>query len=307
MKNYKSKILIGLALIALFTACKKTENFPVTKVNINYVFDPRDSNGTNARLYLLNIYAIVPNGYNRVNGDFLDAASDDAVSSATGTDVQLISTGSFSSLNLPAAENVWSTSNPPENTDNMWSGIGDANEFINNIPVVPILGSTNGVSNRFVLQAEARFLRAYFYFELVKRFGGVPLLGNKVYNINDNLSLPRNSFEDCINYIANECDSVKDKLITVPLTNPGGDNYRITKGAALALKARVLLYAASPFYNDPSGSNSNPLTGYTSYDATRWAKAAAAAKDMMNLGTYSLDPNYRNFCRPMSPLLERLI
>lgn len=302
MKNYKSKILIGIALIALFTACKKTENFPVTKVSINYVFDPRDSAGVNAHLYLLNIYAIVPYGHNRVNGDYLDAASDDAVSSASGTDVQLISTGTFTSLNLPTNENVWSASNPPENTANMWNGIRDANEFIANIPVVPVLGSVNGVPNRYVWQAEARFLRAYFYFELVKRFGGVPLLGNKVYNINDNLSLPRNSFEDCINYIVSECDSVSGKLITAPLANPTADNYRVTKGAALALKAHVLLYAASPFFNDPSGSNSNPLTGYTSYDATRWAKAAAAAKDVMNLGQYALDPNYKNiFLTPNDP------
>jgi hypothetical protein len=54
-----------------------------------------------------------------------------------------------------------------------------------------------------------------------------------------------------------------------------------------------LLYAASPQFNDPSG-NSNPLTGYTNYDPTRWAQAAAAAKDVMNLSEYSLDPVYKN-------------
>lgn len=294
MKNYKNKILMGVALIAMFTACKKTENFPVTKVSINYVFDPRDSDGTNAHSYLLNIYSIVLNGHNRVNGDYLDAASDDAVSSATGTSVERLATGTYTSVDLPTGENLWSTTNN-NNTANMWNGIRVANEFINNIPVVPVLGTLpNGVPNRYVWQSEARFLRAYFYFELVKRFGGVPLLGNKVYNINDNLSLPRNSFSDCINYIVNECNAIKDSLITAPLSNPGGDNFRATKGAALALKAHVLLYAASPFFNDPSGSNTNPLTGYTNYDASRWAKAAAAAKDVMNLGEYSLDPVYKN-------------
>ena len=165
MKNYKNKILMGIALIALFTACKKTENFPVTKISINYVFDPRDSDGTNARSYLLNIYSIVPNGHNRVNSDYLDAASDDAVSSAANTQVQQIATGTYTSVDLPAGENLWSATNST-NTANMWNGIRAANEFINNIPVVPVLGALpNGVPNRYVWQSEARFLRAYFYFE----------------------------------------------------------------------------------------------------------------------------------------------
>jgi hypothetical protein len=292
MKNYKNIILIGAALTALFASCKKTEDFPVTKISINYVFDPRDSDGTNAHLYLLNVYSIVPYGHNRVNSDYLDAGSDDAVSSASGTSVQELATGTYNSVDIPTGENLWSATNSL-NTANMWNGIRAANEFIANIPVVPVIGSVNGVPNKYVWQSEARFLRAYFYFELVKRFGGVPLLGNNVYNINDNLALSRNSFADCITYIVNECNAIKDSLITAPLSNPGGDNYRATKGAALALKARVLLYAASPIFNNPAG-NSNPLIGYTNYDPTRWAAAAQAAKDVMNLNSYTLDPVYQN-------------
>ena len=53
MKNYKSTILIGLGLITLMVACKKSETFPVDKVSIQYVFDPRDSAGTNAYSYRL--------------------------------------------------------------------------------------------------------------------------------------------------------------------------------------------------------------------------------------------------------------
>jgi hypothetical protein len=294
MKNYKSKIFIGIGLIAVIVAsCRKNETFPVQDVTIQYVFDPRDSAGTSALKFLLNIYSVVPYGHNRVNPDYLDAASDDAVSSSTGTQVTTLSTGTYNSINLPSYENLWSMVNST-NTGNCWNGIRYANEFIDNIGVVPVKGFVNGIGTRYIWKSEARFLRAYFYFELVKRFGGVPLLGNTVYNINDNLKIPRNTFADCITYIVNECTAIQDSLITAPLANPASDNYRVTKGAALALKAKVLLYAASPLFNDPSGSVTNPLVGYTNYDPSRWAAAATAAQAVINLGAYSLDPVYPN-------------
>lgn len=299
MKNL-FKICLGVGLVAVVvSSCRKSENFPVSKVSINYVFDPRDSAGTNALAYLLQIYSIVPYGNNRVSSDYLDAASDDAVSSVTGDQVTTLAEGTYTSVNLPSGENLWSNTNST-NTANFWNGIRDANEFIANIGVVPVkdvvdptTGKINGigVSKRYIWRNEARFLRAYFYFELVKRFGGVPLLGNTVYNINDNLNFSRSSFSDCINYIVSECDAVKDSLI---IYNQGADNYRVSKGTALALKAKVLLYAASPLFNDPTGGNSNALAGYTDYDVKRWQLAQNAAKDVMNMGIYSLDPVFKN-------------
>ena len=294
MKSYKGKVFIGVCLIVLVMgACRKSETFPVQDVTLQYVFDPRDSAGTSALKFLLNVYSVVPYGHNRISPDYLDAASDDAVSSGTGTEVTTLSTAAYNAIDLPAYENVWSNTNST-NTANFWNGIRYANEFIDNIGVVPVKGFVNGVGTRYIWKSEARFLRAYFYFELVKRFGGVPLIGNTVYNINDNLKVPRNNFSDCITYIVNECNAIQDSLITAPLANPASDNYRATKGAALALKAKVLLYAASPVFNDPAGSITNPLVGYTNYDATRWAQAAAAAQAVINLGAYSLDPIYPN-------------
>jgi hypothetical protein len=294
MKNYKNQIFIGIGLMVLCTmACRKSETFPVQDVTIQYVFNPLDSNGTAALKFLLNVYAVLPYGHNRVAPDYLDAASDDAVSSGKGTEVTTLSTAAYNSINLPTYENVWSNTNST-GTGNYWNGIRYANEFVSNIGVVPVKGFTNGVGTRYIWKSEARFLRAYFYFELVRRFGGVPLLGNKVYNISDNLNIPRNTFADCITYIVNECTAIQDSLITAPLANPSGDNYRATKGAAMALKARVLLYAASPQFNDPTGGVTNSLAGYTNYDASRWVQAATAAQAVLSLGSYSLDPNYKN-------------
>ncbi|RYE14455.1 MAG: RagB/SusD family nutrient uptake outer membrane protein, partial [Sphingobacteriaceae bacterium] len=287
MKKNATIILFLLGIIWVVTGCKKYEQFPVDKVTANYVFDAKDSAGINAQAFLYGIYAKLKNGHNRVGGDYLDAASDDAISSASSStnSVTILATGAYNSYNLPADEDSWAY---------YYQGIRSANEFVNNINVVPVLAKYNGYSIKYLWKNEARFLRAMFYFELIKRYGGVPLLGNKVYDINDNVALPRNSFSDCVKYIVNECDAIKDTLLTTPLANPNADSHRATRGAALALKARVLLYAASPLFNGGNVDAANPLTGYTDYNADRWAQAAVAAKDVINLGTYSLLNNYKD-------------
>jgi hypothetical protein len=298
MKRNLYSILILSIAVCIATSCKKYEQFPVDKVTANYIFDPLDSAGANAQSFLYGIYAIVKSGHNRVGGDYLDAASDDAVSSQGGSaPVTLISTNAVNAVNFPVNENLWEGSNlsaDPTSSgtpDYYWAGIRNANIFINGIGVVPVKGTlSNGVGTRFVWKSEARFLRAYFYFELVKRYGGVPLLGDKVYNINDNIAIPRSSFSDCINYIVSECNAIKDSLIAAPVS--GADSYRITKGAALSLKARALLLAASPLFNGGNIDAANPLTGYTNADPNRWALAAAAAQDVINLGVYNLDPSF---------------
>lgn len=289
LKSSKIKLVFQLAggMLLILAGCKKYEQFPVDKVTINYIFDPKDSAGVSAQQYLYGIYSDLKNGHNRVGGDYLDAASDDAVSSALSptNSVTILSTAAYNSYTIPADENLWAY---------YYQGIRSANEFINNIDVVPVLARYNGYSVKYLWKNEARFLRAYFYFELIKRYGGVPLLGNKVFTINDDVALPRDSFADCVNYIVNECDAIKDTLLTYPVANPNADSHRVTKGSAMALKAKVLLYAASPLFNGGNTDAANLLTGYTDYSADRWVKAAAAAKDVIDLGSYSLLSNYKD-------------
>lgn len=138
------------------------------------------------------------------------------------------------------------------------------------------------------MRGQAYFLRAYFYQNLMRMYGGVPLI-TKVYNLDSkDFNIKRNSFKKTIHFIAENCDSAATLL---PLKYASNENMgRATKGAALALKARVLLYAASDLYNvNPSGM---PETGYTSATSTqrqeRWQKAQDAAKAVMDLGVYHL-------------------
>ncbi|MGY4537625.1 hypothetical protein ACVW0P_002044 [Mucilaginibacter sp. UYNi724] len=286
MKHQKN-IIAAIALILAIAGCKKYEQFPVDKVGIDKIFDPRDSAGSNAQKYLYGIYSVLKNGHNRVAGDYLDAASDDAISSASSPTnvVTILSTGAYNSYSLPNEENLFGS---------YYAGIRQANEFVNHIDVVPVLAKYKGYSMKYVWKSEARLLRAYFYFELIKRYGGIPLMGNKVYTITDDITLPRNSFDDCVKYIVSECDAIKDTLLTYPIADPDADSHRVIKGTAMALKARVLLYAASPLFNGGNIDASNPLTGYTDFQASRWAAAAAAAKDVMDLGTYSLLPEFKD-------------
>ncbi|WP_255496277.1 RagB/SusD family nutrient uptake outer membrane protein [Mucilaginibacter sp. FT3.2] len=287
MKRIKNIHIAAIVALVILAGCKKYEQFPVDKVGIQYVFDPKDSLGTNAQAFLYGIYPVLKSGHNRVGGDYLDAASDDAMSSASGptNPVTILATAAYNSYTIPADENLWAY---------YYAGIRSANQFVNNIDVVPVMAKYNGYSMKYVWKSEARFLRAMFYFELVKRYGGVPLLGNKVFTISDNVALPRNSFSDCIKYIVSECDAIKDTLLTAPVANPNADAHRVTKGAALALKARALLYAASPLFNGGNIDAANPLTGYTDNSVTRWQAASAAAKDVMNLGSYALMANFKD-------------
>jgi len=134
------------------------------------------------------------------------------------------------------------------------------------------------------MKGEAYFLRAYFYHNLMRMYGGVPLI-TKVYGLNDDYAVARNSFKETVDFIVANADSAAALL---PLSYSGIDVGRATKGAALALKARVLLYAASDLYNlNPSDST---FTGYTTPQdrVALWRAAKDAAKAVMDLGIYGL-------------------
>lgn len=133
------------------------------------------------------------------------------------------------------------------------------------------------------IRGEAMFLRAKLYFNLVNYWGGVPLI-KEPFQLTDDFNRDRNSYEECINFIISELDLAKDM---VPEKRPDTEWGRITKGACLALKSRVLLYAASKLH-DPGEKLSGPLYDYTK--TTKWADAAKAAKDLIDMNLYTLVP-----------------
>jgi len=141
------------------------------------------------------------------------------------------------------------------------------------------------------MEGEVHFLRAYLYSKLTALYGGVPII-TKAYTLSDKYSVPRNTYADCISFIVHDCDTAATLL---PEVQTGDNIGRATKGAALALKARVLLYAASDLHNKISeffpGYANPELLGYTSgSQQDRWQAAKDAAKAVIDMGIYSLAP-----------------
>jgi hypothetical protein len=138
------------------------------------------------------------------------------------------------------------------------------------------------------LQGEVHFLRGYYYHQLLRYYGGVPLI-TQVYGLNEDYSIARNTYAECVDFIVKECDSA----ITM-LTGKTMDKGRATALAAMALKSRVLLYAASDLHDIPTASanstvisayGNKDLIGYTSGDRqSRWQAAKAAAKAVLDQG-----------------------
>ena len=142
-------------------------------------------------------------------------------------------------------------------------------------------------------KAEARFLRAYYYWLLLRKYGPVPLMPEQGIDYTlpyDDLAVPRSNYDSCVEYITRELATAA-KDLSPDRTNR--DIVRPTRGAALAARAKVYLYAASPEFNgntemadlvDHEGKALIPQT----YNEEKWAKAAAAAKDVIDLGLYRL-------------------
>lgn len=135
------------------------------------------------------------------------------------------------------------------------------------------------------LTAEIRFMRAFFYNELISRYGGVPLI-TEVFNINSDFDVPRSSFDECNAFVVSELDEIVEDLPNREEAI-GADFGRLTKGAALGLKIRALTMYASPLFN-PGNDNS------------RWQLVAQACEDLLALNQYSLSSDYKDiFLNPM--------
>jgi hypothetical protein len=237
--------------------------------------------GPLATAFVTNIY----NGFS--NGGFdeqmLASLSDEAVFTHTGRGITTVNDGSLSPSNTGWTHNTYEW-------NSMYSRIRGCNVAIENLRTA---GFDDAVLKER-LSGEAHFLRAYFYHQLVRYFGGVPLV-TKVYGLNEDYSIARNTFEECTKFIVADCDTAIQYL-----TGKSLGLGRATALAAMSLKSRILLYAASDLHDIPTAKSkssvisgfSNPeILGYVSGDRTaRWQQAKAAAKAVLDATTgYKLD------------------
>lgn len=146
------------------------------------------------------------------------------------------------------------------------------------------------------LLGEAHFLRAYYYQQLLRFYGAVPLVEN-VYKLGEaDYTKERNTYEECVDFIVKDCDLSFELL-------KGGEKVdgRVTDVAALALKARVLTYAASDLHDNATAKSKSPtiagyadaqFLGYTSGDRkARWQLAKEAAKAVVDRSEFAYKLN----------------
>ena len=238
--------------------------------------------------YLTYAYTLLPDGLNRFSREaMLASATDDAEFAIESAEIQQFNNGSWNALNNP--DDVW---------NRYFSGISKCCTLLENTDHVNLdisrldpdkqVEYANSLKDIRMWRAEARFLRAYFHFELLKRYGPIPIVTSTL-SINGNYeNTPRPTMKEVVDFIAKECDIAADTLELTPWRNVNDAFGRATKGAALALKSRLLLYAASPLYVDFGDTNeANKPT-----DVVLWKSAADAAKAVIDLNQYELASSY---------------
>jgi starch-binding outer membrane protein, SusD/RagB family len=246
-------IYIFCLLILLSASCKKNvlDTKPLDVLTEENVW--KDFNL--GRLYINEIYANLPGGIGRD----IDATTEIEDGNQEGT--RTYATGQVTSANS-SLSSVWYN----------YAIIARINKFLEKF-------NPDGAPDADVirLKGEAKFLRAVFYRELNDLFGGVPII-TKVQNLNDDLLVKRNSYDECVSFIVQDLEDAAAVLGEPSEVEAGTAN----RGAALALKSRILLYAASPLHN-PSN------------DILKWQAASDAALNVINGNFgYALFPEYRN-------------
>jgi hypothetical protein len=277
LQKYTHSVLAFLVFFTL-TNCQDLDYNEETGNKKEDVFNdfPR------SKAFVSGIYNFLPTDFNSIDGAIRSAASDDAEHVNDISDIQKFNDGSWSAVQQ--LDNVWGT---------MYSGVRAANVYLKESEGQTfqdqqyIATYANIIKQYNNYPFEVRFLRAYFYFELVKRYKNVPLL-TTVLTPEEATNVKQASFQEVVDFIVKECDEVA-AVLPLDYTAFAGVNEagRATKGAALALKSRILLYAASPLHN-------------VNNDVALWQKAAAAAKAVIDLNKYSLASSYSTVVNNLS-------
>ena len=241
---------------------------------------------------LINIYNYIPrndNSFNCIDGAMLDCATDDGIDSSPSSDIHNMNNGAWG---------------PSKVIDDQWGrlyyGVRDCALFFSyidrsNVPDTEVLDNDGMPSEDSNLKsrykAEAKVLRALIYSELIKRFGDVPLVVDLLDPNAEELNLPRTPYAEIVDSIVKWCD---EAIPYLPLKYSDSTQGRVTKGVALMVKSRTLLYAASKLNNPENNKD-------------KWKKAADAAKEVIDLSEqngnlYVLNKDFSApFSKPFDP------
>ncbi len=273
MKRENLSLKILALLFILFASCEEildknppsSYSDPVVWSDINL-----------AKTYLTRAYNQIDYGMNK--GEMLGSMADELII-ARGDVNSAYHQGTISGDNL--------SSNRGHLAWPQYSNIQRVNLFLDNIDKVAesYSGAEKVVveEQAKVLKGEALFLRAWIYHVLLRSYGGVPILDKSFTLGDDYLNIGRATFEETVNFIVSDCNAAAGLLKLKSQMEMG----RATRESALALKSRVLLFAASDLTAD--GTAANSLVGYSNPNRTAlWTAARDAAKAVIDLGTVKL-------------------
>lgn len=280
MKNIINNTIIGFCCLGLtlITSCSSFESEPYERIPEEDIINPADSMGTYMRGLFNATYQQMPNLHNDFQDSYLDASTDDGVPTKDkGGDGSLnhYRNGSLSPANIASLDGkTWKRN---------YEGIRRVNLFRYHMKDYPTSTVGIGEAEKKAMLAEARAVRAYYYFELVKRWGGVPIIYDEVLDMDSDLNIARSSMEECLEYIYNEISpdvptSCYNDLYSLRTTDPlvlVGTVGRFNQESILGLLSRISLYLASPLYN-------------SSNDRAKWQAAADAAEKVIETGAFEL-------------------
>jgi hypothetical protein len=255
------KIFILLISISVLSACKKDvlDIAPSDRLSETAIW----SDATLPQLFVNAQYNAIQHGFN----NDIQYFGDEAYSKFNHGGYQTIG------LNQLTSSNVSGLSGRYYYWKNAYNTIKNFNIYFSKIDGSPITGTA-----KTALNAEVKFIRAFVYAQLIWNYGGVPII-EKGFDLSGDLKgIKRNTYDECVAYIVKDLD---DAIAGLPNQQTGNNLGRASADAARALKARVLLYWASP-QNNPTN------------DKTRWQQVADVALAIINSNRYSLTDNYHN-------------
>lgn len=245
------------------------------------------ADGPLSQAFVFNVYSFL--GYGGFEEQALACITDEAMFTHAGRNIDPFVEGSESPSSL-----AWMS--PTYEWNNMYLAIRQANTALTNLPE----STFDDDELRDRLMGESHFLRAYYYHQLLRYYGGVPII-DFLYGLDDDYSIARNTFEEVVNFIVSDLDMAA-QLLDGKEETPG----RASRLSALALKSRVLTYAASDVHDPVKIGQSGVLSGYSNPELVaytggdqmaRWQTALTATEQAMAEGSgYKLD-----LAGPVSP------
>ncbi len=284
------KICILFAFVLLAASC---DSFFDINLKDQATLEDTMSRSATVRRYLAHLYSYIPRDENtRAYEGGTVLRSDESLNAKSQYETYWykVRRGEYGpdNTNSEANGNIWKR---------YYVAINECTTFLNNVD----LDREDTPQLVQQMKGEARFLRAFYYFVLLRHYGPVIIWGDQAADQNVRAeSLDRNTLEENLDFIVGELDKAIE-LLYPEVNDPGlglslaSNKGRVTKGAAMALKARVLLYAASPLYNGQNGTglfsglqNHDGKELFPAYDALKWDAVWQAAKDVIDLGRYQL-------------------